>query len=65
MEILNLLKFIVDNLVIFSPFIKNDIPPILILLAKVCKRPHLPSIMKSLELQNTFYNLFWDQEIAA
>lgn len=52
MEILNLLKFLIDNLNIFAPFLKNDIPHILVLLAKICKRPHLPTIMKALEMES-------------
>lgn len=62
MEILNLVKFIADNLNVFALYIKNDIPHILILLSKICRRPHLQTIMKSLDLQDLFYRLIWNTE---
>ena len=61
MEILSLLSFIKDNLQIFSNFLNNDFETILNLLSNLTKKHFLPVVIKSLDMQEEIFNLFWKQ----
>ena len=62
MEILTLISFIMENLDIFSNYLNNDFETILNVLSQLTKKKFLPVVIKSLDMQEDIFNLFWKQD---
>jgi brefeldin A-inhibited guanine nucleotide-exchange protein len=62
MEILSLITFIFENLDTFSGYLQNDFENILNLLSQLTKKNFLPVVIKSLDLQDDIFNMFWKQD---